>query len=354
MLKVAPTLWRRATLPLCQPQLVIRRNARFTFRKPAWNKEKRIDVAILGAPNAGKSELLNCLLGKKIAAASRKRQTTRTQILGVYNKSNTQIAFHDTPGYISSQDARRNEVLKLRSITEDAVKDVDIVMVIVDAAKTLQDKDKDAFAEMAQIALDNSKQEMVLVLNKVDLVEHKPDLLDLTDDLIGLINYVKLGPKGADFAQYDTTTFMISAIENDGVEDIRNYLLRSAKPRPWLLPRGEGITDMSPEEIVEQMVLEALLDNVHDEIPYVAGIQCKSITDIGSNRMRVDVGILVDNSRQQRIVIGEKAHGVVTIRQHVADALSSYFNKTVLVYLWVDVRKKQDFIDAARDPNVIR
>ena len=345
----------RASAPsISQPQHVIRRNARFTFKKAAWSKEKRIDVAILGAPNAGKSELLNCLLGKKIAAASRKRQTTRTQIVGVFNKSNTQVAFHDTPGYISSEDARRSEVLKLRSITEDAVKNVDVVMLIVDAAKVLKDKDKDAFAEMAQIALDNSKIEMVLVLNKVDLVEDKSDLLDLTDDLVGLINYVKLGPDGADLAAYDTTTFMISATENDGVEDIRNYLLRSAKPRPWLISRGDGITDMSQEEIVEQMVLEALLDNVHDEIPYAAGIECKSITDIGTNRMRVDVGILVDNRRQQKIVIGEKAHGVVTIRQHVSDALSAYFNKTVLVYLWVDVRKKHDFIEAAKDPMVIR
>ena len=124
--------------------------------------------------------------------------------------------------------------------------------------------------------------------------------------LVSLINGVKLGPEMQHLAQLDTTTFMISALKDDGVIDLKNYLLSIAVEKPWLIPKEEGVTDLTIEERVEQIVLEMMLDHTHNEIPYIADIQCKSLADLSSTRVKIEVDIKVDSGGQQRIVVGHQ------------------------------------------------
>lgn len=305
-------------------------------------KEKRLDVVLLGNPNAGKSVLLNELLQTRLAAASRKRQTTRTNIIGVFNYHRTQLAFYDIPGFVPSHSVRKEEVKRLRRVISETVRKADVVLLVVDAARACNSVDIHGFAEMVRMAFDGASEEVILVLNKVDLVNPKTKLLDVTHELVSIINGVKLGPDGKDEAALDTTTFMISAAENDGVIDIKNYLLSAAKPKPWLIQPGRGISNISDEERVEEMVREMLLDNTHEEIPYIAGVSCLSIRAMNPKKIRVDVNIYVDNNRQQRIVVGDKGRTLVKIRQTAAEALEEIFDKTVMLYLWVKVRSKHE------------
>jgi GTPase len=320
------------------------RGLRATRKYPGLHdrKEKRLDVVLLGNPNAGKSVLLNELLQTKLAATSRKRQTTRTKILGVFNYHKTQLAFYDIPGFVPSHAMGKEEVRRLRQIITSTVALADVVVLVIDAAKACNHIDIHDYSEMIRMAFDGASQEVILVLNKVDLVTPKSKLLDVTYDIVSIINGVKLGPEGAQEAMLDTTTFMVSATENDGVIDLKNYLLAAAKPKQWVIPAHSrnAVTNIPDEERVEEMVREMLLDHTHEEVPYVAGITCQSIRSMTPQKLRVDVDILVDNHRQQRIVVGDKGRTLVKIRQTAVEALEGIFNKTVILYLWVKIRSK--------------
>ena len=152
---------------------------------PAPRSEKRCDVVIFGNPNVGKSVLLNCLIEHKVAATNHKRHTTRGEILGFFKNRNVQLAFYDTPGYIFSSDAQSSEMKAMRSLSIAASRKADVVLLCVDASIShLNSKQQDTFAEMAKVAFENAKTEVILVLNKVDLVKPKTKLLDTTRQLV--------------------------------------------------------------------------------------------------------------------------------------------------------------------------
>eukprot|EP01041_Mallomonas_annulata_P006367 gene6367-12872_t len=332
------------TSTICLRNIAPTRSLRYVpIRKmPVPNYEKRLDVAIIGSPNAGKSVLLNCLINEKLAATTRKRHTTRSQILGVFNHRNIQLAFYDTPGYVHSSEEMKGDVRLLREIATTTTSSADVVLIVVDASYTLNTRYKHTFAEMVRIAIDNAKDEIILVLNKVDLVVPKTKLLELTYDLVSLINGVKLGPDGAKDAALDTTTFMISAAQDDGVIDLKNYLLTISKFKPWLLSKKKGFTSLTKEQRIQEIILEMFLEHTHDEIPYIAEIKCKSVQDLNEKRIRIDVDITVDTPSQQRIIIGQQGRTLVKIRQTAAEVLEEIFNKQVILYLWIHVRKKDD------------
>lgn len=316
--------------------LVKRFLRRAPYRKlPAPKFEKRLDVAILGHVNVGKSVLLNTLIEDKIAATSRKRHTTRLEILGVFNHRNVQLVFFDTPGYLKKSASMKNDTRKLRDVAEATLGKADVVLLVVDASLPLTDTYKDAFTDMARLAIANAKVEIILVLNKVDLVEPKTQLLNVTYELVSLINYVKLGPEKAHLAQLDTTTFMISALQDDGVIDLKNYLISVAEMKPWVIPRGKGTTALTTEQRVEQIVLEMLLDNCHEELPYIAEITCTSISALSQTRMQIDVTIKVDTHSQQRILLGHQGRTLVKVRQAAVEVLEKIFKKQIILYLWI-------------------
>lgn len=315
------------------------------FQKlPIPKFEKRLDIVILGPVNVGKSVLLNTLINQKLAATSRKRNTTRLEILGVFNHRNVQLAFYDTPGFAKLNETMKSDAKKSADTASSAVKKADVVLLVIDASLNLTDSYKDSFAEMARLALANAKIEIILVLNKVDLVTPKPKLLELTYELVSLINGVKLGEEKAHLAALDTTTFMISALKDDGVLDIKNYLISLAVSKPWIISRDGGVTDLSNEVRVEQIILETLLDHSHEEIPYIADIQCASIQPLSKTRLRVDVNITVDTAGQQRILIGHQGRTLVKVRQSAVEILEKIFGKSVILYLWVKVKGSRESV----------
>ena len=355
---------------------------------PSKSTEKRLDCVILGRPNAGKSVLLNSLIETKLAATNRKRHTTRGEILGVYNRRDTQLAFYDTPGYVFGQDAQSHEMKALRSISIETARKADVIILCVDAAlHYLNDKQQSTFVEMVKVALHNAKTEMVLVLNKVDLVRPKTKLLETTRQLVSLINGVKYSEEGKDEAELDTTTFMVSALHHDGIADVREYLLGIASNKPWVLPRAprpllpssssvsedeeekegedsaensigtggrhqsrkitsipssrKNVTNLTLKERVNEIVLENLLSETHEEIPYIADIRTKSIRSLTEKRIRIDVNIFVDTGAQQRIVVGHQARTLLAIRQKSVRTLEKIFGQEVILMLWVKTRMKK-------------
>ena len=162
------------TVPKCSLRMLPKR------KLPIPKTEKRLDVVILGAPNAGKSVLLNTLINSKLAATSRKKHTTRLEILGVFNHRNVQLAFYDTPGFLATNEALKNDAKTLRDLASSAASKADVILLVIDASHTINDKFLSRFAEMVKIGLGHAKIEIILVLNKVDLVVPKAELLEIT------------------------------------------------------------------------------------------------------------------------------------------------------------------------------
>lgn len=314
------------------------------FNMPVPKFEKRLDCVIFGLPNVGKSVLLNSLVKQKLAATSRKRQTTRGEIQGVFNHRNTQLVFYDTPGYIAKSADLKKEMQVIREKATSTLVKSDVVLLVVDAARRIDHNARYLFGEMTRLAVKSAKKEIILVLNKVDLVNPKRKLLEITREYISLINGVKLGPENAHLAQLDTTTFMVSATENDGVLDIKNYLIQIADMKPWMLSKEEGFTTMSKEERVEEIILESFLDHVHEEIPYIAKIKCTKISQHSTRTgsvAAIEVDILLDNVRQRKIVLGHQGQTLLRIRQDACSTLEPIFGCLVILKFDIKVRKEK-------------
>jgi GTP-binding protein Era len=300
----------------------------------------------MGPPNVGKSAILNSLVGAHVAAITRKRHTTRRKLLGVFNHKRTQLAFYDTPGYISEHEARSKQEISLRRESAQAAKDADIVLLVVDAARRLQEKFDFEFAELAKLAYAGARKEVVLVLNKVDIVEPKDRLLEVTEKYVSLMNGARLGEEGQHLAQLDVTTFMISALKDDGVIDLKNYLLSSADYKPWVLDKEQGSTNQTDEELVEQIVYEKFLENIHDEIPFIAVIKCTSISDLTDSRILIKVTIKVDTPNQQRMVIGHQGRSMLKLRQAASKLLEAIMHKDVILEFSIIVKGSKEDIES--------
>ncbi len=242
-------------------------------RKRTSTLERRcVEVAIVGAPNAGKSELLNCMVKSKVAAVSRKRHTTREGILGVRNIGHVQLVFVDTPGYLTHS---RYDALD-RSLAVGASQSLwsaDVTLLVIDAAKDLsknkrvQKSIKDLITQSAR-----SNGDLSIILNKVDLVEPKTKLLDISTKIIDLsmdchINVLSELKKESEnqvkqekainekYRDRDLieSIYMVSALKNDGVHDVLKMLVGKSKVRDWILADGFQ-TEMSPVERATEII----------------------------------------------------------------------------------------------------
>jgi GTP-binding protein Era len=282
------------------------------------DQRKRLDVAIVGAPNAGKSQLLNSLMGMKIAAVSRKRHTTRTGIFGARTFGDSQIVFIDTPGYLHHEMSIKEGVRKLLGEASSEIEASDYVLLVVDAAKKLDEDMKRTLITLIFLALrsrgrnengvtmtSNSLNKFAVVLNKVDLVSPKQKLLLVVSDvgsmaescvrrllkqrrspskirLESLVNDVlenyaaESGFDGIDeedledFAAIVPDFLFTSAITNDdeGVDDVLNLLLDKATPsNEWIIDPESGMA-MSPLEQIEEILREKIYRCLHREVPH--------------------------------------------------------------------------------------
>jgi GTP-binding protein Era len=272
-------------------------------------------VAIIGVPNAGKSTLVNRLVGTKVSIVSHKVQTTRSIIRGIAMRGNAQIVFVDTPGIFRPR--RRLD----RAMVETAwggAHDADIVALLVDAAKGLDVEVRELVAKLSDIA-----QPKILILNKIDAVKRE-SLLKLADDL--------------NQAQSFTRTFMVSALTGDGLDDLMAFLGEAVPPGPWLYPEDE-VSDLPLRNLAAEITREKLFERLHQELPYQATVETERWTDQKDGSVRIEQTIFVERDSQKRIVIGKGGETIKAISMAARKDIAEVTEKQVHLFLFVKVRE---------------
>ncbi len=271
-------------------------------------------IAVIGAPNAGKSTLVNTLVGAKVAIVSRKVQTTRSALRGIAIEGESQLVFIDTPGIF--QPRRRLD----RAMVDAAwggAGDADITLLVVDAAKAIDEELERILEKLA-----NFHAPRLLALNKIDRVQ-KARLLELAAELNKRVTFGR--------------TFMISALESDGTGDLKTYLASNVPPGPWHYPEDE-ISDAPLRVMAAEITREKMYDRLHDELPYQATVETTSWQE-KSNGIRIEQTIFVERDSQKRIVLGKGGSMIKHLSTESRQELASVLEKPVHLFLFVKVRE---------------
>jgi len=271
-------------------------------------------VSIVGKPNAGKSTLLNTIIGEKLAIVTPKAQTTRKKMIGIFTDDDSQIIFIDTPGYTEPKD-KLNE--KLLDNAKSAIKEVDLNLVIVDASRYMRVLSEDVVYEISQ-----QKKPAILLINKIDKIK-KSYLLPIIDFYRNLYPFDEIIP--------------ISSKYKDGI----NTVLDKIKNH---LPEGEVIYDMDmissqPERVfVEEFIREGIFQNLNKEIPYSTYVK---IVEYQENEDSVDLmaEIFVEKDSQKKILIGKSGSMIRNIREYSVAQIETFLRKQARLKLWVKVDK---------------
>jgi GTP-binding protein Era len=291
-------------------------------------------VALIGAPNAGKSTLINALVGSKVSIVSRKAQTTRAAVRGIVVAGATQIVFVDTPGLFAPK--RRLDRAML-ACAWGAAGDADALALLIDArqesaasAKAGLEPANAGLSEPTQAilrALSESKGPKFLVLNKIDLTE-RPQLLALAAGLNAALKF--------------DDTFMISAATGDGLDRLRERLAAAMPPGPWLYPVDQ-IADAPMRSLAAEITREKLFERLHDELPYQTTVETESWKDLPNGSARIEQTIYVSRESHKKIVIGEGGRTIKAIgaaaRKEIAEA-----NETP-VHLFLFVKVRENWLD---------
>lgn len=273
-------------------------------------------VAVVGAPNAGKSTLVNQLVGAKVSIVTHKVQTTRTRIRGIAVHGNSQIVFVDTPGIFTAK--RRLE----RAMVQAAwagVEDADVVLVIHDAGRReISDETRLVIAGLAQ-----ASGEVVLVLNKIDLVKREK-LLELAAELSDLGRFTKV--------------FMVSALDGDGMQDLLSYLAGRMPDGPWLFP-GDQLSDLSVRMLAAEITREKLFLNLHQELPYALTVETESWEDFEDGSARVQQVVYVGREQHKAICLGKGGKTIRLVRQAAQKDMEEALGQPIHLFIFVKVRE---------------
>jgi GTP-binding protein Era len=271
-------------------------------------------VALIGAPNAGKSTLLNALVGSKVSIVSRKVQTTRALVRGIAIEGKAQIIFVDTPGIFAPR--RRLDQAMVTSAWGGAG-DADAVALLVDVRKGFDEE-----VETILSGLSKLKAPAILVLNKIDTVE-RSTLLKLTAAL------------NARFAFCETT--MIAALTGDGVPHVRAQLAAMMPEGPWLYPEDQ-VSDAPLRQLAAEITREKLFERLHDELPYQSTVETDSWKELPDGSARIEQTIYVARDGQKKIVIGEGGRTIKAIGQAARAEIGEAAEQKVHLFLFVKVR----------------
>lgn len=272
-------------------------------------------VALIGAPNAGKSTLLNALVGAKVSIVSRKVQTTRTQVRGIALSGSSQIVFVDTPGIFAPK--RRLDRAMVTSAWGGAG-DADLVGLLVDVHKV---DDEETLAVLAR--LPELKQPVFLVINKIDSVPRER-LLAVTQKLNEAHRFV--------------TTFMVSALTGDGVGAILKWLEERVPPGPWLYPEDQ-MSDAPLRFLAAEITREKIYERLHDELPYRSTVETESWKSLRDGSVRIDQTIYVEREGHRKIVLGEKGRTIRAIGEAARKDIAEAAEAKVHLFLFVKVRE---------------
>jgi GTPase len=272
-------------------------------------------VAIIGAPNAGKSTLVNRLVGTKVSIVSRKVQTTRGRIRGIAMRGACQLVLVDTPGIFKPK--RRLDRAMVDAAWNEAA-DADETVFVIDAGKGITE-DVERIVER----LANWPKKPLLALNKIDLTP-KEQLLALA----------KMLNERAAFAD----TFMISAERGFGVEDLCARLVAAMPPGPWLYP-ADQVADAPLRSMASEITREKIYDRLHEELPYASTVETTEWKELKDGSVRIEQTIFVERESQRAIVLGEKGHTIKTISMEARKEIAEMAEKPVHLFLFVKVRE---------------
>jgi GTP-binding protein Era len=273
-------------------------------------------VAVIGAPNAGKSTLVNALVGQKVAIVSAKAQTTRARLMGIAIQDQSQILLVDTPGIF---EPRRRLDRAMVAAAWGGAGDADLILLVIDAAGGLN-------REVERIIenLGHRDHPLWIAINKVDLVK-KPNLLTLSVALTERLNPDKV--------------FMISAAQGDGVPDLKGALAEAMPDGPWLYPEDE-VSDATDRMIAAEMTREQIFNQLHQELPYASAIETESWEDRPDGSTVIHQQIFVERDSQKAIVIGKGGSRLRTIGEKARAEISEHLGRKVHLFLHVKVNPR--------------
>jgi len=277
-------------------------------------------VAILGAPNVGKSTLLNRLVGTKVSIVTSKVQTTRRRILGITVKGAAQLVFVDTPGIFTPRPGRPLEQAMVRAAWR-GVEDADRRLLVVDSKRGIDRDTRLILDGMRERGLRGS----IVALNKLDLVA-PPTTLPLIRELdqTGLFERV----------------FIVSALTGDGCDDLLQGLLEVLPEGPWLFPEDQ-LSDLSQRAMAAEITREKLFNELHQELPYSLTVETENWTDSADGpEVRIDQTIYVQRASQKAIVLGKGGRQIKAVGEAARHELEAMLGLRVHLFLFVKVREK--------------
>jgi len=272
-------------------------------------------VALIGVPNAGKSTLLNALVGAKVSIVSRKVQTTRALVRGIVMEGAAQIILVDTPGIFAPK--RRLDRAMVHSAWSGAA-DADAVCLLVDARKGADEEVETILRRLPEV-----KRPKILILNKIDLIPRER-LLELAAKLNEQVPF--------------EDTFMISALKGDGIERLREALAQRMPPSPWLYPEDQ-VSDAPLRMLAAEITREKIYDRLHEELPYRSTVETDQWQARPDGSVRIEQTIFVERESQRSIVLGKNGQTIKAIGQAARIEISEVAEAKVHLFLHVKVRE---------------
>lgn len=273
-------------------------------------------VTLLGAPNAGKSTLVNYMVGAKVSIVSPKVQTTRSRVRGIFVKDDCEIVLVDTPGIFKPK--RRLDRAMVASAWQEAEYS-DVRLLIVDSRRGLDDDTRAIVADLVK-----NRYKSVLVLNKTDMA--KPEkLLELS---------AKLNENGI-----FTDTFMVSAVTGDGVDGLEKYLIARMPEGPFMFPEDQ-VSDLPNRLLAAEITREKLYLNLNQELPYITAVQTDSWQEKKDGSVRIDQTVFVEKPNQRQIILGKNGAMIKKIGASARKELEELLECRVHLFLFVKVREK--------------
>jgi GTP-binding protein Era len=273
-------------------------------------------VALIGAPNAGKSTLLNALVGSKVSIVTHKVQTTRALVRGIVIHQKSQIVFVDTPGIFAPK--RRLDRAMVTTAWGGAA-DADVVALLVDARKGLTEEVRAILARLSEYP---SSRERVLILNKVDLTK-RDTLLALAKEANELTSFSR--------------TFMVSALTGDGLADLMDYFAQKMPEGPFLYPEDQ-MTDLPLRWLAAEITREKLMVRLHEELPYHSTVETEQWTETPKG-VRIEQTIFVERASQRKIVLGKGGQTIKAISMAAREDIAALIERPVHLFLFVKVRE---------------
>ena len=272
-------------------------------------------VALIGATNAGKSTLVNRLVGAKVSIVSHKVQTTRAIIRGIAIEDRTQIVFMDTPGIFKP---RRRLDRAMVTTAWGGAKDADIIALLVDSERGLKGD-----AEKILEALKDVRQKKILILNKIDQVPRET-----------LLALAAAANQSVSFE----ATFMISALNGSGCEDLMKYLAETLPEGPWYYPEDQ-ISDLPMRQLAAEITREKLFLRLHQELPYASHVETEKWEEMKNGSVRIEQVIYVERDSQKKIALGKNGEAIKAISMAARKEISEILEQPVHLFLFVKVRE---------------